>query len=672
LAGDYFNALMAPLGPADNRAWDAAEPYLFRHVADHAADADRTAEIEDDPGLLLHPHFLDLTSTAGDSQAVSSLTARTRLFEGLTSPAELALAAARAGWPDLARRAANVSGHPPLLWQPRWTLGTPGPQLTARRAPALEPEAAPVENGPPVRAVAIARGGPRFIAVGPRDTRSWSGPQITEEQVQGLAASAVALSFNGTNVLRGDSQGRVWLDNQSGEHQMLPQRHKGEVKAVAFAERRCVSVDTEGTIFVWTPSQEIVESHDTGRHSNHWAIAADSSHVVACSAGFGGQVRIFRPGETEKVWDPGLAQITAIAISQDFRHVIVADQLGAVMVHDRATGASWSAGSDLTSPVVALATSTDGAYVISGEQNGTVHVWRMASGDLVRSMTLSEVPIYAVAVGDGGHRVVAADTRGNVYFGQTETNKVESWRPPKQFPPLRHLGTPPVVDVRPVAVETDQPMVTAFRWIGSVLVGWSDGTTQHVHGTSGDPYTDFGAIRIADAPILSISGLVEVAGDYGLLISCQDRSNWLWFPDSMPDKFINVSGWQGVAELQAPPSAAGHIVVNGRLVAVSADPSGKIWLSQANGDASPLVFGEHPLCTVVVCAHINDRPTAFTAGDDGVVRVWDLIDHRLIDTITIGHGVWKISADPNGTLFVGAGGELLAYRHISAVMKEQE
>jgi WD40 repeat protein len=69
---------------------------------------------------------------------------------------------------------------------------------------------------------------------------------------------------------------------------------------------------------------------------------------------------------------------------------------------------------------------------------------------------------------------------------------------------------------------------------------------------------------------------------------------------------------------------------------------------------------------VVTCAYPLGRPTAFTGGEDGTVRVWDLLDRRRVDTITIGRPVWRIEVMGDDTLLVGAGSELLAFRHVNA------
>ncbi|MFD1152548.1 AAA family ATPase, partial [Saccharothrix hoggarensis] len=97
VASALLDALLSSLGAPDGRDWDAAEPYLFRHAAAHAADAGRLTEVETDPGLLLHPASSPaLTAAADDSQAAEPLAARARRYAGITTPSALAGAAARA------------------------------------------------------------------------------------------------------------------------------------------------------------------------------------------------------------------------------------------------------------------------------------------------------------------------------------------------------------------------------------------------------------------------------------------------------------------------------------------------------------------------------------------------------------------------------------------------
>ena len=47
-------------GDDGTRRWDAAEPYLLRHLAEHAAEAGRADEFVTDPGFLVYADPISL------------------------------------------------------------------------------------------------------------------------------------------------------------------------------------------------------------------------------------------------------------------------------------------------------------------------------------------------------------------------------------------------------------------------------------------------------------------------------------------------------------------------------------------------------------------------------------------------------------------------------------
>ena len=112
--------------------WSFAEPYLLRHLLQHALAAGQASSVIFDPDFLVHASpsvvgpFLENTS-------ISELSSVARLYRSAferinnADPAErrwaLALGAAREMMLDLASGLANPPGQPPLVWQPVWAVG---------------------------------------------------------------------------------------------------------------------------------------------------------------------------------------------------------------------------------------------------------------------------------------------------------------------------------------------------------------------------------------------------------------------------------------------------------------------------------------------------------------------------------------------------------------------
>ncbi|WP_460492409.1 hypothetical protein [Dactylosporangium cerinum] len=114
-------ALLAPLSGADGHRWDIAEPYLLRHAAQHAADADQLSLLLDDVEFLVHA---DPVTVAPLLDGHPWLTADDLLeaADPLLRRQLLALCAVRHGARDAAWRLANPPGQAPVPWQPAWSF----------------------------------------------------------------------------------------------------------------------------------------------------------------------------------------------------------------------------------------------------------------------------------------------------------------------------------------------------------------------------------------------------------------------------------------------------------------------------------------------------------------------------------------------------------------------
>jgi hypothetical protein len=114
-----------------------------------------------------------------------------------------------------------------------------------------------------------------------------------------------------------------------------------------------------------------------------------------------------------------------------------------------------------------------------------------------------------------------------------------------------------------------------------------------------------------------------------------------------------------------PTLASALIVVGGLLLEVRGGEGGTITVVQDK--STNLMLGQHDGgVTAIACAYLDGRPVAFTGGEDGIVRVWDLLDRKLLDAIAVLGPVFAIWPTSHGELVIGAGGEALAFTHANA------
>ena len=601
--GRLLDAMLSPLGPAEARDWDAAEPYLFRHVVDHAAQAGRLAEIHDDPGLWLHPRF-ESTPELGER------------FAGVTSAAELALAAARAGQSDLARRAANLPGHAPLTWQPRWTLGRPGPTSPA-----------PVARGPAFgQRVAISSDGSQLTAIVNGRLHSWlwqaSGEPVGEPTFE-MAGHLVAVSAQGDELLVGEgNEVHLWRDGE---------RRTSTLAAPAAAAVRhqqgefWIVVTIDGTTLRLGGKDPISVLGEREFSGDRWAIGSTLLEDVTASLNTEGQLIVFA-GSSVFAY-PTRRPASAFAISRDGMHLAVGTADGWVRTLRRSEHSTWHHETSLPTSVTALAFAPDNLLLVAGAEDGSVHV--IQAGERRWSVRCGTAPITSVAISRAPSRAVAIDESGTAYHVTPDGAGV-----------LPATASP--------AAPNDDSLVTAFIAEEQVLVGWDNGDLLEVELTSGDPInlTQPEGGAIVDLLSTVVAGreawLVKTVDDYQL--HCEGIPHAVILPPS--------SLW-AKARLRTKPSST-VIVRDGELVEVTIEGN----TVMAEDDA----LGKHPDGRVVHCAYIDDRPTAFTGGKDGTVRVWDLAAKKETTVLHIGRPIWSIRTVPDGWLLIGAGGELLAFQ----------
>ncbi len=203
LALTVYEGLLQSVPPAGGgrRAWHVADPYLLRHAAQHARDADRVDELLQDPEFLIH----------GDPEAVNDVLAAARTPSGLLAAAVyrasygahrdlrpeqrrqiLALDAARFGATEFSNELARWAD-----WQPVWATGG---QVSAELTATLTGHVGPVTGV----ATAILEGRPVAITTsGDRTARVWDLATAGCQAILAFpdALNCVAIAANGVVVL---------------------------------------------------------------------------------------------------------------------------------------------------------------------------------------------------------------------------------------------------------------------------------------------------------------------------------------------------------------------------------------------------------------------------------------------------------------------------------------
>lgn len=616
--GAVLDALVSSLGPPNQRDWNAAEPYVLRYVPTHASAAGRVEEIEADPGFVLHPGS-PLRTEAEDA-------------------AELALIAVRKGNRALARRAANLPGSPPLVWQPCWSIGT-----LASSAWNAEVISAPSR----FESIAISDNGESVVALGSDGLACWEwasdGPPRLRRVEARAAGHEVLLSPLGTVFALGDS-GMVF---EFGNEEVWERDGLDPVRAAAISgPSEIVYVDHAGEIVrhdLVTLRRDVVGS--TGHNLDLWSIADIEGGIVAVAFANRMRLKVFTyPGNgyaLRALQHP----ILTFAISPDGRHVVAGTEGGWLAFAQLQEHVVWKYADRLNSEITAVAATSGASRLAAGCEDGTVVLF----GPDGRSMVMARAshhPIRKLALCLGTNRGLALDDDGKAHwfdFG-VETGSVTA--------PL------PVV----AGSSTGDPVVTAFLTKGDeITVGMSDGTVAAVVIGTGElrqgTRLDAAARKLA---------LVDLGGRVGTLVATGAGYNLLHGHfDHVID--LGSAGWakEHLSSADSPP----RIGVGSGVVEVWHEDD-SVWIRKLRSspdlelvDNIDLELGDHKDCQVVQSAYFGLRPLAFSGGLDGSVGVWDLESLEMVDTLPVGGPVRDIRTVSGRYLLVLAGGELLAFEH---------
>ncbi|MFI6551205.1 hypothetical protein ACIBO9_49070 [Streptomyces prunicolor] len=649
-AAPVLQGLLDGLGPATARQWSAAEPYLLRHVLEHAEPDPTTAgEIRTDPGYLVHADALAcLPSLTGQVQDVVR---RWRsVHRGTDRRTAFALAAVEEGHPALARRVAELPGESPLPWTPLW-------------AAVGETDDAALSE--PTVAVITNRG----------ELHSWNR-HWTDASVQ-PAPRAVALCHrDGRRVLvLGTSQGRIEVAELSGRTTTLARRGAAVTALTATA-------GAEGAFVVSGSSAGDVAAHhvESGEPLGPTvlvggapptavtAIAHAGSLAVGCVSGQGQLWSWYAGGITGSAphaWPTSSPVLSAALGPCGKRLVLVAGCAdGTTVVWDMRTHTRQRLldGTFGAANAVAVGRLRDRHVTVVGSQEGYVEVWDLSAFTRVgEPIPVGGEPVRALAL----HRTEDGDLHCLV-GGDGPTRLWSLGRQSR----LRDFGGPGAVQVAlagpaPTASSGSGSAALRATAVGAVVPGGGTGGPLAVYGRADGSCH---AVDLATGrrvweplpgngePIIAVEQMMLGGAPVALLRWAGRRNVW---DVAASGAHARLADPEPVGQTEAAGSLHDAALVAGALVNVRADALGRVMIDER------LVGRHHGVVNVLSTARLAGRPVAFSGGVDGTVRVWDLADRCEVAALEFDSPVFAVGAVGDGRLLVGAGGSVYAWEHVS-------
>ena len=414
----------APISVHGRRRFEAAEPYVTRHAARHAADAGRLDE-------LLHTDPAELAALFNTTvtQAGSLAAAIWRQSQARHDPADassrrdlLGIDAARYGARHVLDHLADAAGVPSPTWWPRWATGgqIAAPQLANfGRTASVQAVACAVLEGRPV---AVTGGGDATVRVWDLAEGRQLGAPLTGHADIVLAVACAVLegrpvAVSGSNY---DGTVRVWDLAGGGQLGDPLTGHTGKVSAVACAVLggRPVAVTGGGdaTVRVWdlTEGRQLGDPL-TGHTGQVPAVACTvlGGRPVAVTGSVDATVRVWDLTEGRQLGDPltgHTGQVPAVACTVlGGRPVAVTGSVDAtVRVWDLTEGRQL--GDPLTGhtgAVWAVACTVLGGrpVAVTGGVDGSVRVWDLTWHQGITRLDLPD-KVGTLAITPGGELLV--------------------------------------------------------------------------------------------------------------------------------------------------------------------------------------------------------------------------------------------------------------------------
>ncbi|MFI7474188.1 hypothetical protein ACIBQ8_17695, partial [Nonomuraea sp. NPDC049646] len=649
------------------RDWADADPYVLRHLAAHAAPAERLGEVSGEPGYLAYADSERLIEVLG---AVNSCRhAQTQVYWRAAHNLAMASPDERAGilrLTALAYAPHIASVFPPthrLVLRPRWAHVMPSAfhrTLTGHNDAVNAISFGTLPDGTPL------------LATGSHDgtVRLWDPTTgLTSGSLTGHTSTISAVAFgtlpDGTLLLAtGSHDGTVRLwDPTTGLTSGSLTGHTSTISAVAFGTLPdgtllLATGSHDGTVRLWDPTTGLTSGSLTGHTSTISAVAfgtlPDGTPLLATGS-HDGQVRLWDPATGQQLTTPTghNNKVSAVAfgtLPDGTPLLATGSHDGTVRLWDPTTGLTSGSLTGHTSTISAVAFGTlpDGTLLLAtGSHDGTVRLWNPATGAHHTTLTGSASPVHAIAFGtlpDGVPLLATGSHDGTVRLWNSATDTHHTTMTGHTGPVSALAFT--IVPDGTSMLATGSHDHTVRLW-DSTSVTSADGPPDHTSGVSAVVFgtledgasilatnsQDGGAVRLWDpvtgrrhttltghtSLVYAIAFATLPDGTPLLATGSRDGRVRLWDPTTGHRRATltgNTSPVYAIAFATLPDGTP-------LLATGSRDGRVRLW-DPTNGSAVGSLTGHTSAVSAIAFATLPDgTPLLATGSRDGRVRLWD-------------------------------------------------
>jgi WD40 repeat protein len=645
--------------------WAAAQPYMLRHLADHAAQAGRLSELLSDPEFLLRADLAIVNARAGrmppsDRPPPAWVTLRAGAAAyGLSLDQRARLLAIIAAHFGLSTLSQELVAHAHILLQPGWahTLGAAHTRLTGHTGGVQAVAAVPMPDGHTLLASASTD---HTVRIWDPDTGQPLGQPLSGHTGRVQAVAAVPMPDGHTLLASAstDHTVRLWdpeLREQVGEPFGGHTDWVQAVAAVPMPDGRTLlaSASDDGTVRLWDPhTGQPISQMLTGSADPVWTLAAipiSDGRTLLASAGKDATVRLWNPGTGLPVGQPmtghagGILALAAITMPDGRILLASAGQDGSSRLWDPDT--CLAVGQPMTGhtgPVwsVAAVPMPDGETLLaSAGDDGTVRLWNPGLSSVLPNgqLTGHTGPVEAVAavpIPDGRTMLVSAGTDGSIRLCDADIGL------PFGNPLAGHTDW---VWAMTVVQMPDGRALLASGGTDATVRLWDPDTGRAV----GQPMAGHaGPVWALAAMALPDGSVVLAAAGYGDAIRLWDPGTGLLIGQPL-DVHVDMP-----PPVQAGPTS-GHISGVEALSALAAvsmpdrrtllasggtDGTVRLWDLSTALPVGPPLIGHTGMARALTAVPMPDGQTLLaSAGQDATVRLWDPASGSPIGTPMTGH-----------------------------------